>query len=188
MCLTPITIKNKRTNEDQSVPCGKCPKCLSRRVSGWSFRLMQEDKISSSSHFVTLTYDPESLPISKHGRATLRKRDIQLFFKRLRKVNDTRIKYYCAGEYGTQGWRPHYHVILFNCNPDTIAGAWGHGSIDIGTVSAASVGYTLKYMSKPHRVPQYAGDDRVPEFSLMSKNWGLTILRMLWLSGTKKAS
>lgn len=175
MCLTPITITNKRTDEKISVPCGKCPKCLARRISGWSFRLMQEDRISISSHFITLTYAPETVPITKNGFMSLSKRHLQLFFKRLRKNNDAKLKYYAAGEYGTIGMRPHYHVLLFNSSPDTILGAWGQGSIDIGSVSAASVGYTLKYMCKPNRIPLHRNDDRVPEFSLMSKGWGLII-------------
>lgn len=185
MCLTPLTITIKRTDEKQAVPCGKCPQCLARRISGWSFRLMQEDKISLSSHFVTLTYDTTNVPITSAGRMSLNKRDLQLFFKRLRKQNNNHLKYYAAGEYGTQKYRPHYHIILFNANPDTILPAWKLGSIDIGTVSAASVGYTLKYMCKPQRIPMYQGDDRQPEFSLMSKNWGLITLHRKCYDGIR---
>jgi len=173
MCDTPITITIKRTDEKQAVPCGKCPKCLSRRISGWSFRLMQEDKYSTSSHFVTLTYDTANVPISRNGFMSLEKRDLQLFFKRLRKSNVHRLKYYAVGEYGSDKMRPHYHILLFNVSIDTIEIAWGNGSVHHGCVSAASVGYTLKYMCKPSKVPRHRNDDRVPEFSLMSKNLGL---------------
>lgn len=188
MCKTPITITIKRTDEKTSVPCGRCPLCLARRVSGWSFRLMQEDKVSLSSHFVTLTYDTDHVPISGRGFMSLQKRDVQLFFKRLRKVNDNKLKYYAAGEYGTKWGRPHYHIILFNCDPDTIHASWQQGSIHTGIVSAASVGYTLKYMCKPSRIPVHANDDRVPEFSLMSKNLGLITSQKKCLSGIMPTS
>lgn len=182
MCLTPMTITNKRTDEKQSVPCGKCPKCLARRISGWSFRLMQEDKKSDSSHFITLTYAPDKVPISRNGFMSLNKRDIQLFFKRLRKAHGNKpgasaggIKYYCAGEYGGKTWRPHYHILLFNAISELIEPAWQNGHVDIGTVSVKSVGYTLKYICKPGRIPFHRNDDRIPEFSLMSKDSGLII-------------
>lgn len=183
MCLTPITITIPRTEEKQSVPCGKCPKCFARRISGWSFRLMQEDKISDSSHFITLTYNETSAIRTKNGFLTLDKRHIQLFFKRLRKAhskaqnaNAGAIKYYAAGEYGGKTFRPHYHIILFNARVDLVEQCWGHGHIDYGTVSCASVGYTLKYICKKKKIPMHRNDDRQPEFSLMSKNWGLITL------------
>lgn len=188
MCLTPITITNKRTDEKTSVPCGKCPKCLARRISGWSFRLMQEDKQSSSSYFITLTYDTTTVPISPSGYMSLSKEHLQLFFKRLRKKNSNQLKYYVCGEYGGRTMRPHYHLLLFNADKNTVQDAWGHGAIDIGTVSAASVGYTLKYMCKPSKVPVHRNDDRLPEFALMSKNLGLTTSPLKWYAGTTRTN
>lgn len=135
MCYTPQAIKEKRTGEYISVPCGSCPKCISRRISGWSFRLMQEDKYSDSSYFITFTYDTMHVPISDNGFLSLNFRHLQLLFKRLRKVHDRKynivssnrqrndngekqsrksLKYYACGEYGTKGARPHYHGIVFN--------------------------------------------------------------------------
>lgn len=177
MCLTPITITIKRTDEKQSVPCGKCPQCLARRISGWSFRLMQEEKISSSSYFITLTYDEKSAVRTKNNFLSLDKRHIQLFLKKLRKKNNAQLKYYCAGEYGTITMRPHYHIIMYNVDIETILPTWNMGHVDYGTVTGASIGYTLKYMCKPHKIPMHRNDDRVPEFSLMSKNWGLITSR-----------
>lgn len=158
------------------VPCGKCIPCMKKRASGWSFRLMQEEKVSSSAYFVTLTYDTENVPINEIGMMTLRKRDIQLWFKRLRKVNAPGLKYYCVGEYGGRSWRPHYHVILFNARVETIYTEWKLGNVHVGSVSGASVGYTLKYVSKGRRIPAFKDDVRVPEFSLMSKGLGKNYL------------
>lgn len=164
------------------VPCGKCPECKARRVSAWSFRLQQEEKRSISSHFITLTYDNKHVPITPTGYATLQKKDCQDFFKRLRKrlpITDSQpsIKYYLAGEYGGTSWRPHYHIILFNVlNPLDVDAAWQLGSIDCGTVTAASIGYTLKYINKPPRVPVHRNDDRSSEFGLQSKGLGLNYI------------
>lgn len=137
---------------------------------------MEEDKISSSSLFITLTYDTDNVHITPRGFMNLDKRDVQLFMKKLRKQNTNTLKYYACGEYGDKTKRPHYHIILFNANLQTIQKNWKHGQIHYGTVSEASVGYTLKYMSKPIKVPLHQNDDRNKEFSLMSKGIGKSYL------------
>lgn len=174
MCLTPYTVKDRMTNRSIPVPCGKCPKCLSRRTSGWSFRLMQHEKTAQTAYFITLTYDTKNVNISKNGFMSLCKRDVQLFFKRLRKSHEkgTVIKYFAVGEYGGKTQRPHYHIILFNADVNKIQTAWNLGSVHYGEVSEASVGYTLKYMMKKSKIPMHRNDDRVKEFSLMSKGLG----------------
>lgn len=174
--MTPFPVRNKVTNETIPVPCGKCPECLARRASGWSFRLMQEDKRSSSAMFLTLTYDTGHVPITKNGFMTLNKRDVQLFMKRLRKVSREKLRYYVCGEYGGKTNRPHYHMILFNADISKIQAAWQQGQVHYGDVNGASVGYTLKYMSKPSRIPMHKNDDRLREFSLMSKGLGANYL------------
>lgn len=122
-CLTPITMRTKEANN--TFPCGKCATCSARRASAWSFRLMQEAKNASSALFVTLTYNTEHVPISKNRFMTLNKRDLQLFFKKLRKRSGSKnIKYYAVGEYGGNTKRPHYHVILFNAKYEDIEYAW----------------------------------------------------------------
>lgn len=165
-----------------AVPCGKCPECLKRRVSGWSFRLREEDKVSSSAFFITLTYDTAHVPITKNGFMSLDKKHCQDFMKRLRKAVDkthpgTAIKYYLAGEYGGKTNRPHYHAIIFNV-PDEyyIERAWQLGQTHYGKVEAASIGYTLKYMDKPKKIPMHINDDRIREFGLMSKGLGASYI------------
>lgn len=124
--------------------------------------------------------------------------DIQTFIKLLRyheKGTDKSIKYYTCGEYGGKSGRPHYHAIVFNASLSNLVGErvatqiqlgnirldgkkpftcrhWKYGHITIGTLTGASVGYTLKYISKPSRIPLHSRDDRVPEYSLMSKGLG----------------
>lgn len=181
-CITPFIVTNSR-GERVPVPCGRCPKCKIRKVNDWVFRLQQEERTSISSCFLTLTYNTDSVPISPNGFMTLDKSDYQKFMKRLRKNHDgPPIKYYACGEYGSKTLRPHYHAILFNCdNPSSIEAAWTlHGepigNIHCGTVSTDSIAYTLKYISKPGRIPLHRRDDRTKEFSLMSKNLGKNYL------------
>lgn len=153
-----------------------------------------------SSYFLTLTYDTKSVPIAG-GYMSLRKRDVQLFFKRLRRDHeragkyflDEPIKYFAVGEYGGTSMRPHYHCIVFNACLDLFVDGhgckelmyfgcdgqrpvscpqWSAGHITVGKVTAASIGYTLKYMLKRGKVPQHKNDFREPEFRLMSKRLG----------------
>lgn len=139
---------------------------------------MQEQKQSVTAHFITLTYDTKHVPITRNGFMELKKKDLQLFFKRLRKAQGPalQIKYYAAGEYGTKTKRPHYHIIMFNANIALISPAWNLGEVHYGEVTGASVGYTLKYMSKPSCIPMHRNDDRLKEFSLMSKQLGANYL------------
>lgn len=168
------------------VPCGKCVKCLGRRRKGWGFRLMHELKDSSSAAFITLTY--ETPPMSFNEHETLEKRDVQLFLKRLRKYqtkkypNEKPIKYYICGEYGTRTKRPHYHAIMYNVHANILAdterlqGIWSHGHIHLGDVNMATVMYTASYIMKGAWQPEQDDDDRVPEFSMMSKKLGASFM------------
>lgn len=177
------------------MPCGKCPTCLRRRLTGWAFRLEQEQNVSDSSHFITLTYDTSNIPIDKKGRPVLEKADVQKFLKRLRFAqhcaDTTRleqsmargtfnlkrrkpIKYFAVGEYGTRTKRPHYHLVLFNADLELIQDAWQQGHVHYGTVTGGSVGYTLKYMMKWQDKTQFG--DLPREFSLMSKGLGINYL------------
>lgn len=179
-------------------------------MSNWSFRLMQEEKVSTSAYFLTLTYAPEYTRITKNGFMGLSKDDFQRFVKRLRKRHEGNtgkpLKYYAVGEYGGRFKRPHFHVILFNADiekiiPKKYANAitrgeikldgrhpmdcldWHYGHCTVGTVSEASIGYTLIYISKPSRIPEHRNDDREREFGLMSKGLGanyLTKAMRLW--------
>lgn len=186
MCDTPFYKQDQKSGEYMSLPCGKCAVCITRRASQWSFRLMNHYKHQSNGLFITLTY--ESPPMTKNGFMTLKKEDLQLFFKRLRKINKEKISYYAVGEYGSQTERPHYHLIIFNTTEENCNRSWNIngskiGIVHAGTLTEASVGYTLKYLSKPNKIPKHANDDRLKEFSLMSKKIGanyLTPAMILW--------
>jgi len=186
--MTPVIIQQKEYARTIPVPCGRCPACYKRRVSSWSFRLMQQEKIAETAYFITLTYDTKHVPITDKGFMGLAKRDLQLFFKRLRKSQDAKkahrnwqgphspIRYYACGEYGGKTRRPHYHIIIFNAKLELIQPAWDKGQVHYGVVTGASVGYCLKYMSKVSKIGKAEWDDRIPEFALMSKGLGANYL------------
>lgn len=181
MCMTPFAKTDQKEGVNYRFPCGKCPECTARRIAAWSFRLTQQEKISTMAHFLTLTYDTNHIPITDNGFMSLNKRDAQLFIKRLRKAHTKEemlqnpIRYYLAGEYGGRTKRPHYHIILFNARTELLQPAWNLGAIHYGTVGGASIGYTLKYISKP-KTYRHANDDRTNEFALMSKRLGANYL------------
>lgn len=185
-CITPIYHKEKGKKSYDVYPCGKCPACRSRRASSWSFRLMQEEKHAYSAYFITLTYAEKNVPRTRNNFMEIRRRDLQLFFKRLRKMQTSKryckkanvpyieqpLKYFAVGEYGGRFKRPHYHAIMFNASAELIERAWKAGHVHYGDVSGPSVGYTMKYITKPTKIPVHRNDDRTPEFSLMSKGLG----------------
>ena len=180
--MNPFTLTEE--NGGFQVPCGKCYNCKRRRTSSWSVRLVKEGERSLSAHFLTLTYNTENVPISKNGFMTLNKIDLQKFFKRLRKWHGkehTSLKYYAVGEYGGQTKRPHYHIVIFNANLEHFERSWSIdlkplGQIHIGTITEASIGYTLKYICKDSQIPIHKNDDRIKEFAIMSKGLGSNYL------------
>lgn len=185
-CVTPILLGSNK------VPCGKCNFCLQSKRMDWSFRLSQELKRASTAKFVTMTYDEPNLPWKDyvddsgevHTVPTLNKSDVQLYQKRLRKAHSEAwqengsflsapaVRYYTVGEYGTKTLRPHYHSILFNVHPEVLSrlpDIWQKGSVQVGTVTPASIHYVTKYVI--NRTMDYGG--REPPFSFMSKRPGI---------------
>jgi len=152
-CISPLMIRDKGRRD--IVPCGKCNYCLQSKRADWTFRLLQEHKVSDSAHFLTMTYDEDKLPYSGSGVPQLCKQDVVLFTKRLRKMQSQRfpdargLRYYTVGEYGTQTHRPHYHSIMFNLQSDVLANLpniWQNGLTYVGTVNIASIHYVTKYV------------------------------------------
>jgi len=188
-CNTPLKIRNKSPEgySHHHVPCGKCQQCRLKRVKNWIHRLENEANIHTHGLFITLTY--ENPPLSKKGLPTLDKSHFQKFVKRLRKKTNYAHKYYAVGEYGSTTYRPHYHAILFGATHQEVNDAWVgykdeqeggnnvvNGHIYIGDVNNNSIAYTAKYIDKGKLIPLFSGDDRLPEFSLMSKKMGLNFL------------
>ena len=75
-------------SKEMQVPCGKCPECVKAKYYSWLFRLDKELERSDNPLFVTLTMRDEHITWTNQGNQTLCKRDLQLFFKRLRKKHE----------------------------------------------------------------------------------------------------
>ena len=167
MCDTPFVkqVDTKHGLEVMEFPCGKCLPCKQNNKKQWIFRLEREQLEAEISTFVTLTYEAEHLPFSytERGREilsiepTLDYRDVQKFFKRLRKRHpynkELPIKYFVVGEYGTENSRPHYHTIIFNAQEKDIVASWDKGMVHCGDVTIASITYCLNYMDKGSNPP-----------------------------------
>lgn len=196
-CMFPYEVERKlyfsQTDRTVPVPCGKCPECLKRRVQSWLYRLEMESHQWPYTYFLTLTYENDFCPISENGFMSLKPDDVSRFLKRLRHlVGD--LRYYYCGEYGTEVKRPHYHMILFTsvdatryidqewCNPlsystDTRQRS-PYGHVFYGDVQPKSITYTVQYYDKGDWRPLHDRDDRVPEYSRMSKNIGQNFLSL----------
>lgn len=156
-------------------PCGKCAGCIRSKRNVWITRTVLESMCHETDRnfFITLTYDPEHYPED----GLLKKRDVQLFFKRLRK-RCGQCRYVICGEYGKKTFRPHYHAIIFGFggSEKDIRECWSQGFIVVGTVTPASCAYVCKYISKrydPVWQERLEFKGLTPEFSLMSRRPGI---------------
>lgn len=182
------------------IPCGKCISCRLKKSREWANRCMLELPYHEQSWFVTLTYDDDHLPTNiafENGffveNGTLVKKDLQDFFKRLRKnyKYDNHIKYYACGEYGSDEYthRPHYHCIIFGLklddltvyktsrlgfnyyNSEFLNSVWPFGHVVIADVSWDTCAYTARYIMKKKfglSAEEYEADNILPEFTVMS--------------------
>lgn len=212
----------------QMIPCGHCYACKLTKSAEMASRSMLETLESPYNYFVTLTYDEENVPIAEsmiykqeieNGEikeiefknvgdeiwctGTLIPDEMTKFMKDLRRYfeyhyNHHGIRFYLAGEYGTENKRPHYHLLLFNCpipieeNYDTyvdenkkmhwknrvIEEIWEHkGIIDIGEIEFSSAAYVARYCQKKifnnTKTIDYYASGKEPEFNRMSRRPGI---------------
>jgi len=163
VCVRPLYF-----NEQLSFPCGKCIACRIQRTQEWSTRIIHETSEHKHSAFVTLTYNDESLP----QNMSLKKSDLQKFFKRLRR--DIPIKYYACGEYGDL-LRPHYHAIIFGLavnQTKLIEENWPFGHVMLGTATTESARYVAGYIQKK-LYGKLAYTDKENAFQIQSQGIGL---------------
>ncbi len=185
-CEKPIMIRKPGTSQFQNekicVPCGKCFACQINKARDWSVRIMQEERCHEASVFVTLTYDEEHLPIASGTQGTLVKKDLQDFFKRLRKFTGKKLRYFACGEYGENYARPHYHCIIFGLSvmvaEIAVRRCWLFGWSHIGSVSFGSASYVARYTTKlltKDKEKFYSDNKLQKEFALMSRRPGIGV-------------
>ena len=93
-CYAPFNIQDPKFNNPKiriEVPCGKCAGCLQSRRDDWTNRLTHEMDVSTSAHFITLTYAEEYITYGETHQ-TLVKSDLQNFFQTFKKKEFTQIR------------------------------------------------------------------------------------------------
>lgn len=161
-CLHPVV-----TKRGYWFPCGQCPVCRMKIRKQMAVRMYMEKSIEKPdySYFITLTYNDNAIPTSS-GRQCFSKKDIQTFFDsckhKLYKYG-YRQRYFVTCEYGEEGYRPHYHFIVFLYRHgesravrfarhqylhDVVEPLWNRGFCYDGNVSLASIMYVTAYALK----------------------------------------
>ena len=170
------------------VECGKCLVCREKKRKHFealcSLECQEHDYLPL---FITLTYNDANVP--EEG---LRVKDVQDFFKRVRRGLDKRgftdkIKYAYCGEYGTTNThRPHYHILLYGFPQygafknyykidEFIKAKWNKGFILMKPCTDTNAGrYVAKYMTKQLYIP---GDYKVAPFVRHSYNMGVNFVK-----------
>lgn len=173
--------------EYQIIPCGNCIGCRLDYSREWANRGYLEAKCWDQNWFVTLTYDEDHITVLEETQddqgitywnegdwnGTLVPKDLTQFMKNLRQIMkrehyQDNIRFMACGEYGSKGERPHYHIILFNCNlpmesfyepriinhevyyqNKIIERSWGNKGIsNISEASWNNIAYTARYITK----------------------------------------
>lgn len=197
--------------ESFPLPCGHCVGCRNDQAKEWSNRLLMESLYHDQSYFVTLTYSDDFahfvdyvnprtgqfFPKETKHQATLCKKDVQDFMKRLRdRFSDQKIRFYAAGEYGGHTMRPHYHLILFGLSVPAsefvpcgksetgdqyfiwpkLAEIWQYGFHSIEPANEYTFKYCANYVTKKlgvHPNKYYTDQGLEPPFNLMSRKPGI---------------
>lgn len=110
MCINPsyVWVQLGPKWEKEPVPCRQCWRCRKNRLYDYIGRALCEAATSKVVCTITLTYAPRSDLADK----VIYIRHFQLFMKLLRKAGH-KVRYLCAGEYGSLRGRSHFHAILF---------------------------------------------------------------------------
>jgi hypothetical protein len=145
MCINPHLIHSNLT-----VACRNCWQCNANRVNDLVGRCIAEQKVSSHTIAVTLTYRGDA-----PNCVTLVYSDFQKFVKTLR-FHGFKVRYIVAGEYGTMNGRAHWHAVLFftGDQPEYILETrfdwkfWPHGFSFFQRPAPEGFKYLLKYTLK----------------------------------------
>lgn len=183
----PVNPLHTYNEETEYLPCGRCSECKVQKSKDWATRAYLESLKHSENAFLTLTYDDTHRPQEK----SLKKADLQKFFKRLRKAG-YKFSYMACGEYGSTTGREHYHIATFGYWPpdakiwskneigdwlyvsEELNRIWGQGYCIIGKLTFESAAYIARYVQKKAytHADAHLNDNapaRAQEFILTSK-------------------
>lgn len=166
-CLHPVIL------DDNTVfPCGNCPVCRMKYRKQFALRIYMEKCLERpfKSYFLTLTYNDENIPLTA-GRQCFNKEHLTRFFDSVRhrlRLYGLSLRFFATCEYGEEGYRPHYHSIVFIYfdtgvsarldvrdfddrhffNREIVQRYWHYGFSYDGTVTGPSVMYCTAYALK----------------------------------------
>lgn len=159
------------------VPCGGCLICRKNRGKEWTARILLEQRSNPNiSWFVTLTYDPENVPLTVGYDQTLKKKETTQWVQNQIKAGPS-FRYYLVGEYGDVSGRPHYHMALFPDSPDFCIREWQQrwrrGFVSAYPLQGNRAAYLAKYTVKkltswedsrllPGQEPEFRTSSRTP--------------------------
>lgn len=151
------------TDMPRQVPCGGCIGCRLGRAQSWMVRCVHEASLHEENCMATLTYDDQHLDADY----SVNVRDVQLFFKRLRKQTGVKLRFFCGAEYGPKSRRPHYHALIFGWMPldgkvfspgsgrgkplyvsQFLTTTWGKGFCSFVPLTPESAAYAARYSMK----------------------------------------
>lgn len=168
---------NRPNFVEMTVRCRKCSNCLRLRAYQWRMRAMSEWRASGRTWLATLTLSPTSWTLLQaKTRVRLSRggtdwdtlpgpsqfleiesegyREVQRWFKRLRKETGVSIRYLAVTEAHKSGL-PHWHVLLHEATHERLSynrqlkGSWTYGFDSYKLVrDAAAAGYVCKYLGK----------------------------------------
>lgn len=118
----------------------------------------------------------------------LRKRDLQLFFKRLRKyyakITDSKLRYFACGEYGPVHYRPHFHILLYfddkrilQVLEQALLSSWPLGRVDASLSRGNCSSYVSSYVNSTCTLPEVFTLDATSTFSCHSRFLGCGVLQ-----------
>lgn len=172
MCLYPTLIQNRRYQPNQKngrnpppvldtrtiyvpIGCGNCIECRKQKAREWQARLLEDIKTNTNGHFVTLTFNNESIlhllqqSITKTDRKTgeiitttivnlqgydvdnaIATKAVRLFNERWRKKHKKAIRHWLVTELGHNGTENiHLHGIIWTDHIHDLKTIWQYGFV-----------------------------------------------------------
>lgn len=127
--------KKGKSGKVDIIPCGKCIGCRLEYSRQWATRGYLESLDHDQNWFCTITYDEDHITTLEEvetedgitywndgtWNGTLVPKELTQFIKNIRQImkreyHQDGIRFMACGEYGSEGERPHYHIIFFNLN------------------------------------------------------------------------